>query len=136
MKLGMTGNRYGISNDAQIKLFDFLNKNTTTEVHHGDCIGADAMFHNICTNLNIKTIIHPPDNNKMRMFCQGNVILSAKKYLTRNRDIVNGTDILIAFPSSKEEILRSGTWSTIRYAKKVNKKVIIIYPNGELENYN
>lgn len=134
MKLGMTGNRYGISNEAQTKLIDFLNENKIIEVHHGDCLGADATFHDICSNLKIKTVIHPPDQDGMRSFCKGDIILKAKKYLVRNKDIVNATDTLIAFPSTKKEIVRSGTWSTIRYARKLNKKVVIIYPDGEAES--
>lgn len=133
MKLGMTGNRYRVSNEAQTKLIDFLNENKIIEVHHGDCLGADAVFHDICSNLKIKTIIHPPDQDNLRAFCRGDVILEAKKYLVRNKDIVNSTDALIAFPSTKKEIIRSGTWSTIRYAKKLNKKVIIIYPDGDVK---
>lgn len=46
--------------------------------------------------------------------------------------------MLIAFPPSKEEITRSGTWSTIRYARKCHKSLIIVYPDGQTitENIN
>lgn len=50
-----------------------------------------------------------------------------KPYLKRNIDIVDNTDILIGCPSG-EEIVRSGTWHTIRYAKKQNKKIMMIRP--------
>jgi hypothetical protein len=39
---------------------------------------------------------------------------------------------VIAAPMSSAEILRSGTWATIRYARKAGKPVLIIWPNGEL----
>ena len=44
--------------------------------------------------------------------------------------------MLIAFPSTQFEIQRSGTWQTIRYARKLKKKILIIYPNGEQLNEN
>ena len=36
----------------------------------------------------------------------------------------------LIYPRNHEE-LRSGTWMTIRYAKKIGKKLVIIWPNGE-----
>lgn len=133
MKVGMTGNRTGISDSAQMKLFEFLDANKVIEVHHGDCIGADAVFHDICVDRKIMVVIHPPDVDELRAFRTGDISLPPKKYLARNHNIVKKTDVLIAFPSVKKEVLRSGTWSTIRYAKKINKKVLIIYPDGEID---
>ena len=132
----MTGSRTGINSAALEKLIKFLKDNKIDEAHHGDCVGSDANFHNEASILNIKTVIHPPINNKMRAYCQGDESRIVKPYLARNKDIVNETDMLIAFPPTKKEILKSGTWSTIRYAKKINKKVLIIYPDGEEEMIN
>lgn len=39
---------------------------------------------------------------------------------------------MIATPSSKEEELRSGTWSTVRYARKLRRPVTLIYPDGSV----
>lgn len=50
--------------------------------------------------------------------------------LARNRDIVDETEILIACPGHMHEELRSGTWSTIRYAVKIQRPHIIIWPDG------
>lgn len=131
--VGMSGSRDGISVNAKNTLINFLKNTNIIEVHHGDCIGADRQFHDIVIEYKIKTVIHPPKISSMRAFCKGDVILSVKDYLERNRDIVDNTELLIAFPSSNKEELRSGTWSTIRYAKKMNKKVIIVYPDGNIE---
>lgn len=136
MKLGMTGNRNGISTEAKKFLINFLNTREIQEVHHGDCLGADADFHNLCQERNIKIIIHPPDDNKLRAYCKSDNILPSKKYIDRNHDIINETDTLIAFPPTEIEILRSGSWATIRYAKKKNKKLFIVYPSGNAENEN
>jgi hypothetical protein len=135
MKIGMSGSRDGISELAIIALknLDFFNKDTIKQVHHGDCIGADTIFHNIASELDIPIIIHPPSDNKLRSFCKSNNVRPEKSYLKRNQDIVTETDILIAFPSSNEEIIRSGTWSTIRYARKKDKIIYIIFPNGKIK---
>ena len=46
---------------------------------------------------------------------------------------MDNSDILIATPKEKEEQLRSGTWATIRYAKKTKKIVFLVYPDGKYE---
>jgi hypothetical protein len=56
-----------------------------------------------------------------------------KEYLDRNHDIVDSSDLLIAVSESTVEVLRSGTWATIRYAKKLRKPIKIIYPDGKVE---
>jgi hypothetical protein len=130
MKLGMTGNRHGISALAMHTLQNYLSEHHITEVHHGDCRGADEDFHNVVTEKGIRTVIHPPDNSTMRAHCKGSEILNPKPYIRRNHDIVDASEILIAFPSTKKEIQRSGTWATVRYARKQKKQVILIYPDG------
>jgi predicted Rossmann fold nucleotide-binding protein DprA/Smf involved in DNA uptake len=56
-----------------------------------------------------------------------------KPYLARNRDIVLETIALIAAPAEPQERIRSGTWSTVRFAKKQGKTVILILPDGTIE---
>ena len=58
------------------------------------------------------------------------------EYLKRNRAIVKRSDILIATPGQREEILHSGTWSTVRYARKKGIPIWKIYPNGIVETEN
>ena len=131
LRIGFTGNRNGLTTDQynQVKnlMVGYLSKNKVLEVHHGDCLGADTLFHNICKELsdNIIIVIHPPIDNKLRSYCQSNNILEPKDYLVRNKDIVLTTNSLIACPASQTEELRSGTWATIRYARKLNKTVIL-----------
>ena len=91
----------------------------TEEAHHGDCIGADAQFHYIFNFLVKVMHAHPCDIEKLRANCAADVIHEIKPPLERNRDIVRSIDILIAAPAQDNEIRRgSGTWATIRYARK------------------
>lgn len=130
-KYGFTGARSGLNDIQKDKITKLLKEDIQNgkkiEIHHGDCVGADTDFHNICKNLSmdIKIIIHPPSNNTMRSFCISENIHRQKSYLDRNKDIVNDSDILIACPFNDIEQLRSGTWATIRYAKKINKPILL-----------
>ena len=58
----MTGNRDGISEEALDTFQEFLNNTIIDKVHHGDCVGADKIFHDICKTNNLKIIIHPHSN--------------------------------------------------------------------------
>ena len=128
MKIGFTGSRSGLNDEQRKNIITFLdnNKEKSIEVHHGDCVGGDQDFHEICEKYdNITIYIHPPKDDKLRAFCKSNNIFVKKDYLIRNRDIVNSCSILIACPYTKIEELRSGTWSTVRYARKNNKEIHI-----------
>jgi hypothetical protein len=52
--------------------------------------------------------------------------------LIRNRLIAARCDALLATPAEPDEVLRSGTWSTIRYARKEGKPITLILPSGEI----
>jgi hypothetical protein len=134
MKIGMSGSRDGMSDKALLVLQQFLKSNDIVEVHHGDCVGSDTIFHDQSVSFNIRTIAHPPNNDSNRSLCKSDTIRQVKPYLVRNKNIVDETDMLIAIPSTKDEIIRSGTWSTIRYAKKTNKKILIIFQDGTEQN--
>ena len=103
------------------------------EVHHGDCLGGDAEFHAICLDLEFEIHIHPPLIPKNRAFCHpADFTYTPKAYLSRNHDIVDACDILIAAPA-KPETRRSGTWATIRYARKQKKPIALITKSGAVE---
>lgn len=137
IKYGFTGTRSGLNQIQKESIVNLLKTNLNSgfgvEVHHGDCIGADSDFHQICEQFivnqyfqnKITIQIHPPNDSKLRAYCNCSNIFEPKPYLQRNKDIVNQTDILIGCPHSFEEQTRSGTWMTIRYAKKSNKKILL-----------
>lgn len=137
MHIGFTGTRKGLSKvQRQILDRELLSIMHLCPkgwyFHHGDCIGADAQAHEIAHECSAKIILHPPLNNKARAFCEPYMnMLPAKHYLVRNCDIVNVSNKIIACPEGPE-ILRSGTWSTIRYAKKQNKRLTIITSDGNI----
>jgi len=42
--------------------------------------------------------------------------------------MVSLSTLVLAAPESVEEVLRSGTWATVRYARKNNTEVYLIPP--------
>lgn len=107
------------------------------QFHHGDCIGADTQAHDIVAKHfpHVAFDIHPPTDSTKRAFCRrtktADVTWTAQPYLKRNQEIVHNTTILIATPDGPER-LRSGTWSTVRYARRLKRKIFIIDPDGNL----
>ena len=53
MKIGMTGNRTGIENPALNSFRRYIDGADIVEAHHGDCFGADTIFHEIMQSRNI-----------------------------------------------------------------------------------
>lgn len=100
--------------------------------HHGDCVGADCTAHDLACEVGYRPIIHPPENPVKRAWCKAapEDIREPKPYLDRNKDIVAESDAMIAAPGEKDEQLRSGTWSTIRHARKLGRRIVIVFPDG------
>lgn len=107
-------------------------------LRHGDCIGYDAQCHQICESIKaqgarINICIHPSTIRAKRAFCKGATsVLAPKPPLERNPDIVDGSDVMVFGPKEYTQQLRSGTWTTYRYAVKKGKKIIVVLPDGEL----
>lgn len=132
MHIGFTGTRNGLTEWQIGSLAEILARYSSITVHHGDCIGADEDFSAMALFVAECIVIHPPNQGRMRAYCNGDEYRPMKPYLQRNHDIVDECDILIACPSGPE-VLRSGTWATIRYANKQGKTVYIIMPDGSIE---
>ncbi len=134
MKIGFTGTQDGITPPQFDLLVEVLQElHEVTEAHHGDCFGADYQFSVIidCIFGTGKITIHPPTNNKKRAFCRADVLEKPFPYLVRNHHIVDATDILIACPKGPERKRGSGTWATIRYARKQKGVLVILWPDGK-----
>jgi len=133
MKIGFTGTQKGMTlhQKEMVEVILTYHKYITflSEVHHGNCIGADDEFNTISKAYCPKRVAHPASDTPGKQahgFCE--TILPAKPALVRNHDIVDAVDIMIATPKERQEVLRSGTWATIRYCRSQEKLIHIIYP--------
>lgn len=126
MILAFTGTRRGMTPDQKARVHAYLARVTPTEVHHGDCIGADVDFHAIASALDIPVVVHPPILPTLRAFCTSDRILPPKPYLDRDRDMVDLADALLATPARGRQ--SGGTWYTVQYARRAGREVLVIYP--------
>lgn len=105
--------------------------------HHGDCIGGDATLHGVVRELGHRIELHPPLNWSKRAWCTlrgGEVAHEPDEYIPRNHAIVDATSLLVATPREETgEELRSGTWATVRYARKLKRLIVIVRPSGLIE---
>lgn len=132
---GFTGTRFGMTTLQKLRLREHLqlkistiSENIRAEFHHGACIGSDEQAAHIATELGFWTVAHPPISKRYLSNFISCETRKARPYLERNFDIVKECDELIATPYQNHEIVRSGTWATIRYAYRLEKDVYIITP--------
>jgi len=130
MKVGFTGTQVGMTNRQKLELKEYLQVLGVTELHHGDCVGADDEAADIARLMGIRLVMHPPTDSRKRAynFRIGEEVRDQHPYLTRNHHIVDETEILIATPKTGYEELRSGTWATVRYARKLGRRVYVLTP--------
>jgi hypothetical protein len=100
------------------------------------CIGADAQFsYAVVDVVEVGSelpheVAHPSNLKSLQMKdCWAEEVRKPLPPLERNRNIVDVVDVLLAAPKGPEE-LRSGTWSTVRYCRKVQKPLAILWPDG------
>lgn len=136
MKIGFTGTQQGMTDAQKDRVIKYLNSNEKAqEFHHGDCIGADAQACAIADDLNLHIVCHPPLIADKRAFTKYHEIREPLDYLARNKAIVHETELILATPKEHNEVIRSGTWSTIRYARKIGRPLIVIFPDGSERGY-
>ncbi len=143
MHVGFSGSRHGpataYQRDAFLRALIELRQEsilplTMLRFRHGDCLGWDALAHDIAKRLGWPITIHPPDKPMLRAFKNKGdptvEVLPPRPYLHRNRDIVQASSIVIITPDSHEPRRHSGTWYTYEYARTVGKRTILLLPNG------
>jgi hypothetical protein len=136
--VGFTGTRSGMT-PAQAEAVDALLARLAAADPtrplcglHGDCLGADADFDAICKRRRIPVKLRPSSLPDMRARCDSEAIAEPRPPLSRNREIVADSDVLIACPFSGAEIVRSGVWATIRAMRRHRRPIYVVAPDGAL----
>lgn len=141
MIYGFTGTRKGLKKPQAHELFRLFKEydesitDSNITLIHGGAPGADEICDSYSVLLGYEIEVHPckPDRYLYWINKGDGVIRTIyhiEKPLIRNRKIVYKCDMLFATPSGMEEELRSGTWTTIRYARQAKKRLVIIFPDG------
>lgn len=135
--VGFTGTQVGMTVDQVATLTSFLALHPNFVGRHGVCVGADEQFDRVArAALGFEYMeLHPCnllDKRGQVPQAPRDVWHPALGPLQRNEIIVRRSDLVIATPKEDHMILRSGTWTTVRYALKAGKPVHVILPNGAL----
>lgn len=132
MQVGFTGTQRGMTEAQWATLWHLLVARAPGDFHEGDCIGSDAQAAHGARLAGFRIIGHPPGNPTKRAHFSADEWRKPLPYLVRNHNIVDASEEMLATPSEFEEQLRSGAWTTIRYARKVGRRVAVILPDGRL----
>jgi hypothetical protein len=135
MIVGFTGTQRGMNEAQWATLWSLLVPRAPGDFHEGDCIGADDQAAKGARAAGFRIIGHPPSNSSKRAFFQCDELRPPADYLVRNHRIVDASQEMIATPGEAEEQLRSGTWSTIRYARRIGRPCHVILPDGLLRDH-
>ena len=132
MKVGMVGSRR-YENKKKIKDFIFKLKNEYGEktiIVSGGCKqGADKYAKKYALELGLQYEEYPPFHEVHNLYCTlpencYNKPYNVRYFFVRNKQIAQNSNIVVGF--IPESIESPGTMSTINYAKKFDKKYIII----------
>ena len=132
MKIAIVGSRR-YENKKKIKDFIFKLKNEYGEgtiIVSGGCKqGADKYAKKYALELGLQYEEYPPFHDVHNLYCtmpssRYSKPYSIRNFHARNKIIAGTSDIIVAF--IPEGIESDGTFSTLNYAKKFDKKYIII----------
>lgn len=134
--LGFTGSKDRIT-DKQVSALTALLKTLRDKgflwMHNGDCITSDATAGRVWQKLKGKLYLHPPIKGTYRAHLTAEITCEPRDYLTRDRHIAESSHTMIATPQTSYEETRSGTWTTVRYARKLRRRIYIIFPDGTIK---
>jgi hypothetical protein len=138
MIVGFTGTRDGMTDEQRRAFIAWMKDHSPVEMHNGCCVGADEDAADVAMSApdlgftRPRLVAHPPTNRSR--VCESVLMFADETrpdadYLARNQAIVDACDVLLACPKGSEK-RRSGTWATVRYARRVSKPVILFLPDG------
>jgi len=134
--VGITATRHGLTDAQRLTLGTALadawlkdEGSIAHRFHHGDCVGGDVEGAQIARRQGYRVVAHPPINPRLRAYWPSDEVLPERDYHARNRAIVDASWLVIGCPDGPERD-RSGTWSTIRYARQTSARVVVIMPDG------
>jgi hypothetical protein len=105
-------------------------------LHHGSCIGADFEVAVIARKLGMHIESHPANDVPAHKVADApaDIRYPPRRAKARNQEIVNLCDRLVAAPRGPEKSnLRSGTWMTVRMARRAKKPIVLVWPDGTVE---
>lgn len=135
-QIGFTGTRNGMTPAqrlAVIAVVQEVTRGAAFVAHHGDCVGADAEFHDLCRMEPLSAIVVHPGPLEDLPNQAGRVGDSRREsapHMRRNKNIVMASMVMIAAPFEPVEQTQGGTWRTIEMARKAKRPLAIVWRDG------
>ncbi|NIN68884.1 MAG: hypothetical protein GTO63_30195 [Anaerolineae bacterium] len=141
--IGFTGTRKGMTPEQEKEVDYFLRVlGPPNSVWHGGAIGADEQFHELVlcrwpagVHICVLPVEHKDRSERIEPGPWVHIFPPVKNPLERNRTIARACLHLICTPKDASEVLRSGTWATVRYARRVMRTHTLIYPDGSRKTF-
>lgn len=138
IRIGFTGSQGGMTPEQKDRLRGFLTYAMATcgdvEFNHGNCIGSDTEASWIAYEVGCDVHAYPCDIISKWGNAYYGTIWDAHDPpppMERNETLAS-FDLLVGAPEQNEEIRRSGTWATVRRARKRATPVYILWPDGSV----
>jgi hypothetical protein len=131
VRVGISGTRQGATKDQSKTLRYFLGATGITRLTHGGCHGVDEQADAIYREVQPSPVVsvYPAIGGKGK-YPEPDIIHDEMEPLKRNPFIVEDSELILIVPAQPNEIRRSGTWATYRYAIRHGVLTIIILPDG------
>ena len=133
MTVGFTGTRKGMTHAQKSQLcviLSILANHTANVFHQGGADGADLQAVELARHFKFDVTWHPADGHRGDAVLRANgtvdIVHDELPPLVRNYNIVRACDLLVAAPETDKEVLRSGTWATVRAARQMGKPVVML----------
>jgi len=134
--VGFTGTRHGMTEPQRAAVMALLRElaaHGPLVGHHGDCIGSDGEFHDLCRELHGRVVIHPgPDTDPDHAGKVADERVEALTHMKRNKQLVLAATAVIATPFEMTEQELGGTWKTIGMARKARRPLAIVFRDGSV----
>lgn len=135
--IALTGSRQGMTDAQKHCVYHLIHEIRPERARHGDCIGSDEQFHQLVREHSpmVQIIGYPPTDPKNRAWCEFDITMPEEDYHVRDQRMVHDSQMLLATPHGPE-YPRSGTWTTIRFARGLLRPIKIIWPDGSITEEN
>jgi hypothetical protein len=137
IRLGFAGTVRGMTAAQQQNLLAFVKANDVTEFRSGGCVGADQEATEIvCVHTTAKVIVCrqlvEKIESKLVLAVAAEVVKQPRKAVRRNKEVVDASDVVILAPKANDT--EGGTLSTFKYARWACKRVLILWPEGDVKD--
>ena len=133
--IGFTGTRGGlrtVQSDNLLRELVALREKADV-MDNGCCEGSDRIAWSMWRDLGGRFRLRPGDRDQWDWAQQAcrreDELFAPVGYMERN-ELIARNPVVVATPAEDAEMQRSGTWATIRRARRAESYLILISPNG------